>query len=100
MSLNQRSVILPSVSVVFPPSSSKEDARLAAAERITSLLDGKDFEVLVVELVEEGELQTPIGVVSGKRYVVSFRKTENIVYLHPDYYEIMGKYTKQRRGEK
>lgn len=100
MSLNQRSAILPSVSVVLSPSSSKEDARVAAADRISDLLKGKSFEMLAVDLLEEGELITPIGVIEGKRYMVSFRQTENVVYLHPDYYKVMEKYSKQRRGEK
>lgn len=103
MSLNQHSVILPSVSVVLSPSSSKEDAKVAAAEQISSLLKGKNFEMLAVDLLEEGELITPIGVIEGRRYMVSFRQTENVVYLHPDYYEIMEimeRYTKLRRVRK
>jgi len=85
---------------VLPSSSSKEDAKAAAAERISELLKGESFEVLVVELVEEGQIQTPIGVVSGKRYCVSFRKTQNVVYLHPDYYKVMEQHTKQRQGRR
>ncbi len=98
MSLKQRSVILPSVSVVLSSSSSDEDAKAAAAERISELLKGKDFEMLTVDLIEEGELLTPNGSIAGKRYVVSFRQTENVVYLHPEYYKVMEWYTKRRRG--
>lgn len=100
MSLNERSVILPSVSIVLPLSASKEDAKAAAANRISGLLKGGSFEMLTVDLLEEGDLRTPNGVVTGKRYQVSFRKTENVVFLHPDYYRVMEEYTKQRQGRR
>jgi hypothetical protein len=96
----QDSLVLPSISVVLPPSSSEEDARAVASEKLSDLLKGRSFEIVAVDLLEEGAIRTPIGVTNGKRYMISFRRTENVVYLHPDYYEIVAEYNKKRTGKR
>lgn len=89
-------VTLPSVSVVVPPDFSEEEVREVAADKISGLLKGKEFEMVAVDLLEEGDLHTSLGVIHGKRYLVSFQKKINVVYLHPDYLEIMADYTRRR----
>lgn len=97
MNPNHPSIRLPSVSVVLSPTSSEEDVRAAAAEQISDLLDeGQLFEIVNVEVIEEGEIITPIGAINAVRYCVAFQKKDNIVFLHPDYYEVMAEYTKAR----
>ncbi len=97
MNPNHPSIRLPTVSVVLPPSSSKEDARVAAAEKISGLLGEEQlFEIVDVDVTEQGDIITPIGVIDAIRYSVAFQKKDNIVFLHPDYYEVMADFTKRR----
>jgi hypothetical protein len=96
MSPEQEDLILPSISVVLPLSSSEEDAKAVASEKLSQLLEGDCFKILAVDLLEEGVISTPIGVTNGKRYMVSFLRTENVVYIHPDYDKIMESYPKIR----
>jgi len=96
MSQKQQEITLPSVSIVVPSTASTEDAVAEASERISLLLKGASFEVVAVDLIEEGELQTSVGVVVGKRFMISFRRSENVVFLHPDYHKIMMEEHKKR----
>lgn len=49
-----------------------------------------NFEILSVEVFEEGMLKTKAGFVEGRRYSVTFRELHgSIIFLHRDYEEIM-----------
>lgn len=83
---------LPQISLVLPMSSNEDDARAAASDLILNGLDIEKFEILHVELMEEGRIRTKGGVKEGKRYVVAFRQLHGeVVYLHPDFDEIISR---------
>ena len=81
---------LPQVSLVLPLSSTEEDAKAAAHDLILNGLDIENFEILHVELMEEGHIRTKGGVKEGKRYVVAFRQLYGeVVYTHPNFDELI-----------
>lgn len=81
---------IPHVSLILPLSANEADARQAADDMIRNGLQLKSFEIVHVELVEEGMIQTPRGVRKGRRYLVAFHRTEgDVVYTHPNYKEIL-----------
>ncbi len=81
---------LPQVTLVLPLSSTEDDAKKAAHDLILHGLDLENFEILHVELMEEGEILTKAGLIEGKRYVVAFRQLHGkVVYTHPDFDAIM-----------
>lgn len=83
---------LPHIMVVVPPTSDDSDARSMADEIIRDRLGIKNFEIMLVELDEEGQVATPGGVVEGRRYRVAFRQTHGVVvYVHPDYDKIVNR---------
>lgn len=85
--------ILPQISVVLPTSSTEEDARAAARDLISNVLNLDFFEILHIELTEEGILKTKEGVKEGKRYRVAFRQLhEEVIYVHPDYDKIINSF--------
>ena len=87
-----RETRLPHVMVVLPPNSEKSDAEAKAESLIREGLGIDNFEIMLVELDSEGQLQTPIGVVDGKRFRVVFRQTSGVVvYVHPDYDKIVNR---------
>ena len=89
---------LPTVSVALPSPSSEDDAAKEAAKRISPMLKpGHVFQIVSIDIVEDGLIKTPLGVVQGKRYQVAFMTKENVVFLHPDYDKIMAEYWKLRR---
>jgi len=81
---------LPHVTLVLPLSSTEDDAKEAAHDLILNGLDLENFEILHVELMEEGEIRTKKGLIEGKRYLVAFRQVHGeVVYTHPDLDAIM-----------
>jgi len=77
---------LPQVTLVLSLSSTEEDAEAAAHDLISNGLDLEHFEILHVELMEEGLIRTKKGVIKGKRYVVAFRQLHGkVIFVHPDY---------------
>lgn len=81
---------LPHLSLVLPLSSTEEDAREAARQVISDRLDISTFEILQVELIQEGMIHTRDGTKEGKRYRVVFRQIYGeVVYIHPDFDAIM-----------
>ena len=83
---------LPQVTLVLSMSSTKEDAEAAAHDLISNGLDLDFFEILHVELMEEGMIHTKKGVMEGKRYSIAFRQLhEEVIYVHPDFDEIMSR---------
>lgn len=79
---------LASVSIVAPCRISDEDVRTAAADRLSDVLKC-GFEIVAVDIVEEGEIETPLGVIKGVRYMVSFIRKEDVIFTHPDYEELL-----------
>ena len=78
--------------VVLPPTSDTSDARAKADELIRDRLGIENFEIMLVELEEEGQVATPGGIVQGKRFRVAFRQTHGVVvYVHPDYDKIVNR---------
>ena len=72
------SLALSSISIVAPCRLSDEDIRAAATDRLSNVLSGTGFEIVAVDLVEEGKIQTQYGLIDGVRYMVSFiRKEDN-----------------------
>lgn len=81
---------IPHVTLILPLSATESDARESAEDMIRNGLNLVSFEIVHVELLEEGLIQTPGGVKSGRRYAVAFRKTEgSVIYVHPDYEQIV-----------
>lgn len=81
---------LPHLAVILPMESTPDDAVEVAREQIRTRLDLKCFEICHVQLMETGQIQTPNGVVNGKRYIVAFQQTHpEVIFEHPDFAEIM-----------
>jgi len=81
---------LPQVTLVLSLSSTEEDAEAVAHDMITNGLDLEHFEILHVEMMEEGMIRTKKGVIEGRRYVVAFRQLHGkVIFVHPDYDDIM-----------
>jgi hypothetical protein len=94
MDPEQPSIRLPSISVVLSPESSKEDAEVAAIEKISGLVSrGQTFKIIHVEVIKKGDISTHIGIIDAVRYSVSFQIKENVVYIHPDFLKIMKDHT-------
>lgn len=82
---------LPQITLVLPHSSTNEDAKEAARELISNALDIKNFEILHVEMVQEGSIRTKLGTIEGRRYSVAFRQLHGkVIFVHPDYESIVG----------
>jgi len=83
---------VPHVTIILPPSSTEDDAVEAATDLISDGLNVKRFDILHVEMVEEGEFKTAAGVLPGKRYIVAYlEKLGEVIYLHPDYEKHVGR---------
>lgn len=77
---------VPHVTVILPVASTEDDAVEVATDLISSGMNVKRFDILHVEMVEEGEFKTEDGVLPGKRYIVAYlEKLGEVIYLHPDY---------------
>lgn len=77
---------VPNVTVILPVASTEDDAVEVATELISEGMNVKRFDILHVEMVEEGEFKTVDGVLLGKRYLVAYlEKLGEVIYLHPDY---------------
>lgn len=85
------SLALSSISIVVPSRVSEDDIRAAAAVRLSTILDSKCFEIVAVDLIEEGEITTTEGVIYGFRYLVSFVRTENVIFLNSHYEDLLSK---------
>ena len=82
---------LPQLSVVLPMSSTKDDAKEAAHDLISNGMEISNFEILHVEFVGEGQFRSRGSMVTGKRYIVAFEQLQGeVVFIHPNYDEIMG----------
>lgn len=77
---------IPHIMVSTPPDGNESDARGVAESIIRDRLGIKSFEIVFVELDEEGLIQISGAVMQGKRFRVAFRQTHGeVVYVHPDY---------------
>src|SRR5690606_8186153 len=86
----EHEVRVPQFFVTLALASSKEEARAAAERIIIDKLNILNFEILSIEVSEEGMLKTKDGIKEGRRYSVAFRELHgSIVFLHEDYEEIM-----------
>jgi len=82
---------LPHIFVVLSLSSTEDDAKSEAHDRLSEVFNS--FEILHIELVEEGLLQTRSGPKIGKRYQIAFRELHGeVVFVHPDYDSIMSRF--------
>ncbi len=64
---------LPSFDFVVPLSVSDDGAKILADQACRTAFGMKDFDILEISLAESGEIETPNGIVEGKRYVVVYR---------------------------
>lgn len=81
---------LPQITLVLSPSSTEDDARAVASDMISNGLDIERFEILHIEMMEEGTIQTKNGMIKGRRYVVAFRQLYGeVIFTHPDFDKIM-----------
>lgn len=63
----------PSFDFVVPSAMSDDGAWMLAEEACRSALGMTDFDILEISHVESGQIETPNGIVNGKRYVVVYR---------------------------
>lgn len=81
---------LPQISLVLPLTSTEEDARAVAHDLISNGMDIDRFEILHVELMEEGPIETKNGIRKGKRYLVAFRQLYGeVIFVHPEFDELI-----------
>ena len=64
---------LPSFDFVVPLTMSDDGARVLAEEACRSAFGMSDFDILEISHTESGDIETPKGIVQGKRYVVVYR---------------------------
>lgn len=92
-------VRLPSVSVVVPIYASEEDAKVEALNKLEPLKKkGCSYNIVSAEEVESGFMSIGNEIVNGRRFIVWFAKTQNVVFVHKDYLDIMKKRTREIRG--
>lgn len=87
---NVHEIRVPHIMISVPPESDESDAKALAESIIRDRLKINSFEILLVELEEEGLIQVPGGMVEGKRFRVAFRQVYGVVvYIHPEYDKYM-----------
>jgi len=64
---------LPSFDFVVPPTMSDDGALVLAEEACRSAFGMSDFDILKISIAESGSIETPKGIVEGKRYIVVYR---------------------------
>jgi len=64
---------LPSFDFVVPLTMSDDGARLLAEHACKSSFGMSDFDILEISHAETGPIETPEGIVEGKRYIVVYR---------------------------
>lgn len=63
----------PSFDFVVPVTMSDDGARVLAEEACRSAFGMSDFDIIDISHAESGHIETPNGVVEGKRYIVVYR---------------------------
>jgi hypothetical protein len=64
---------LPSFDFVVPLTMSDDGARVLAEEACRSAFGMSDFDIMEISIAEAGDIETPNGIVEGKRYIVVYR---------------------------
>lgn len=82
--------VLPQIRLVLPPGATEQDAARAASEMISNVLAIEYFEILNIELIEAGPMETPFGMRMAKKFLIAYRELSKqeageVVYVHPDY---------------
>jgi len=87
---NMHEIRVPHIMINVPHESGESDVRALAESIIRDRLRIENFEILLVELEEEGLIHVPGGMVEGKRFRVAFRQVYGVVvYTHPEYDKYM-----------
>lgn len=89
MSSEENEQILPQLRFIAPIDATDEQVEAFAQDSIRNALGIEYFEILKIHQLETGTFSTEKGDIVGKRFLVAFRKLDEIVYVHPEYEQLV-----------